>query len=160
MSILVLHADPAERGRIAAGLRERGLEIAEAAEVDEAIDIADRMKVTVVFSDPSILEQEALDIGMRIGVRTGTNPKVVALTHLADPKRKKALAVHEATLLARPVEDLDALAATANELSASSDVVPTAPKKPEPSLGKLKVERLAIPTDEILDAPITWTSHP
>ena len=149
VSVLVLHRDEAERSRLAQALRERGLEVAEAKDVDDALDAADRARVMVVLAQPEILLDEAMDIGTRIGVRSGANPKVVALTHLADPARKKAFAVHEAALLARPVDDLDALAATSTALAA----VAAMPAKPDPSLGKMKVERIALAPEENLDAP-------
>ena len=158
VSLLVLHGDATERARIADALRQRGQVVAEAADVDGAIEAADQTPVLVVLADPKILEDEMMDIGTRIGVRTGKNPKIVALTHLADPARKKALAVHEASLLSRPVEDLDALAASA-DAAAQAALVAQAPKA-EPTLGKLKVERLSRTPEEPLDAPPSKDGNP
>ncbi len=155
MSILVLHSDPAARATLSAALRERGLDTHEAADVDGALDVADRAPIKVALVEPAILESEMMDVGTRIGIRTGSPVKVVALTHLADPSRKKAFAVHEAALLARPVEDHDALAATATAFAAAA-IAP----KPDPSLGKLKVERLARTAEEPLDAPPSRDGSP
>ena len=155
MSLLVLHSDPAARAALAAALRERGFEAHEAADVDGALDVADRSPVNVVLVEPAILEAEMMDVGARIGIRTGSPVKVVALTHLADPSRRKAFATHEAAVLARPVEDLDALAATATAFAAAA-VAP----KPDPALGKLKVERLTRAPDEPLDAPPSRDGNP
>lgn len=156
MSVLVLHADAAERERLVAELRARGLDAIGVSDVDGALDAADRTPVRVVAVQPEILLEETMDVGTRIGVRSGQPPKVVALTHLADPARKKAFAEHGATLLARPADDLDSLASTLTALSVAAAAVPVR----DPSLGKMKVERLARTPDEPLDAPPRADGNP
>lgn len=151
VTVFLVHPDDAPREALATALAGRDLEVHTAANIEEAIDRADNSPVRVFLVCPTLLEKEEMDIRTRLSVRAGHDVMVAALANVADPARKKAIARHEALLLPRPADDVDAMASFLKALAQDA----ADPKKPEPTpMGRMKISRLVPNTEEDLEAPV------
>ena len=150
-TVFLVHPDEPVREQLAMQLESRGLSVRTSATLDDAIELAEGSPVTVVLVEPSLLEAEELEVLTRFCLRAGHTVRIAALAHLVDAGRRKHLDRHEAVLLERPVEDVDALS---RQVEALSEDAQRPPRKPEPTpFGKMKIQRLA-PVDEgSLEAP-------
>lgn len=148
-SVLVVCPDATLRDTLVAGLAQLGLPVEGAADLDAALDHPDSGAVRVLLACPELLEAEELDFLTRFNVRAGTEARLIALTDIAEPARKKAIGRHGAVLLERPLVDHGSMAAQVRRLLAAEDV-----RRPAPSgLGRMKVERISL-DDGTTNAPV------
>ena len=157
-TVFLVHPDEPVREALALQLESRGHSVRTSGSLDDAIELAEGSPVTVVLVDPGLLEAEELEVLTRFCVRAGHTVRIAALTHLVDAARRKQLERHEAVLLERPIEDVDALA---RQVEALSEEAQRPPRKPEPTpFGKMKIQRLAPEDEGSLEAPLLADGQP
>ncbi|HVO31709.1 MAG TPA: hypothetical protein VMV18_13275, partial [bacterium] len=109
-AVLLIHLDRVVRERIEDALKARGLSVLSSVDVESALELAEKAKVTAVLVDPRILVKEPYDISARFASRAGGQVRIIALTHVAGALEAQAFQRHGASLLIAPLESLDLLA--------------------------------------------------
>ena len=108
-TVLLAHSDSQQRDSLATTLSGKGFQVIAVADIEAALDAATGAVALLV--EPALLAAEEFEVKTRLDLRAGRDVRILALTHKAQPPEMAMFRRHGAGLLARPIEDIDRLAA-------------------------------------------------
>ena len=108
-TVLLAHSDSQQRDSLAATLSGKGFQVIAVADIEAALDAATGAVALLV--EPALLAAEEFEVKTRLDLRAGRDVRILALTHKAQPPEMAMFRRHGAGLLARPIEDVERIAA-------------------------------------------------